>query len=74
VSVGSAFIMAGAIVVCLALFVGIVMFANRRPYFEHPKPTRKQGTRPVTGGVHEGDPRSVSPRRDEPAEPRPRGR
>jgi hypothetical protein len=65
VSVGSAFIMAGAIVVVLALFVVIVILANRRPYFKRPKPARE----PVTGGVHRGDPRSVSPRRDEYVEP-----
>lgn len=64
-SVGSAFIMAGAIVVVLALFVGIVIFANRRPYFKHPKPPQE----PVTGGVHLGDPRSFAPRRDEYVEP-----
>jgi hypothetical protein len=69
-SVGSAFIMAAAIVVALVIFIGIVLFAGRRPYFKRQKPTPKQGTRPVTGGVHEGDPRSVSPRRDEAVRPR----
>lgn len=72
-SVGSAFIMAAAIVVALALFIGIVLFAGRRPYFKHPKRTPKHGDRPVTGGVHEGDPRSVAPRRDETVRPRPQG-
>ncbi len=69
VSVGLAFIMAGAIVVALALFMGIVVLANRRPFFKHPKPSRMQENRPVTGGVHEGGPRSGAPRRDAPVEP-----
>jgi hypothetical protein len=69
VSVGSSFLIALVIVVVLALFVGIVLFASRRPYFKRQKPTRMQGSRPVTGGVHKGDPRSMSPHRDEVVDP-----
>lgn len=68
-SVSLAFVMAGAIVVSLALFILIVVLAARRPYFKRPKATQKQGEHPVTGGVHEGDPRSGAPRRDAPVRP-----
>jgi hypothetical protein len=61
--------MAVVIVVALAIFIAIVLFAGRRPYFKKQKPTRKQGDQPVTGGVHEGDPRSVTPKHDEYLEP-----
>lgn len=66
VPAGSAFIMAAAILVALAIFMGIVLFAGRPPYFKHPRPPR---TTPVSGGVHQGDPRSVTPRHDEYLEP-----
>jgi hypothetical protein len=59
--------MAAVIVVALAIFIGIVLFAGRRPYFKRgAKPPR---TTPVSGGVHQGDPRSVTPRHDEYLEP-----
>lgn len=67
-SVGSSFIIAIVIVIALAIFIGIVVIANRRPYFKHPKPPHNNPTG-VTGGIHEGDPRSVMPRRDEVVEP-----
>ena len=71
VSVGSSFIIALVIVIALAMFIGIVVLAGRRPYFKRPKPPQSQTG--VRGGIHEGDPRSVAPRRDEPVEPsRPR--
>lgn len=72
VSVGSSFIIAAVIIVVLVIFIGIVLWANRRPYFKHPKRLRTRTG--VRGGVHEGDPRSVSPPRDEVVEPSdPRG-
>lgn len=67
VSIGSSFIIALVIVIALAMFIGIVVLADRRPYFKHPKPPQSQTG--LRGGVHQGDPRSVSPRRDEPVEP-----
>ena len=67
VSVGSSFIIAIVIVIALAIFIGVVVIADRRPFFKHPKPP--QNPTGVTGGIHEGDPRSVAPRRDEPVEP-----
>lgn len=71
VSVGSSFIIAAIVVVALVAFIGIVLLANRRPSFKHPQ--RLRTWTGVRGGVHEGDPRSVSPRRDkvvEPSDPR----
>ena len=65
-SVGSAFIMAVVIVLALAAFLAIVLFAGRRPYFKK-RPGRPRT--PVSGGVHEGDPRSVTPRHEEYLEP-----
>ena len=48
-SVGSAFIMAVVIVLALAAFLAIVLFAGRRPYFKK-RPGRPRT--PVSGGVH----------------------
>ena len=67
VSVGSSFIIALVVVIALAMFIGIVVLADRRPYFRRPRPPRNPTG--VRGGIHQGDPRSVAPRRDEPAEP-----
>jgi hypothetical protein len=65
--VGTAFIVAVIIVIVLAAFIVIVLLAGRRPYFKkRPKPPR---TAPVSGGVHQGDPRSVTPSHDEYLEP-----
>lgn len=63
-SVGSAFLMALMIVVALAAFIFIVMWAGRQPYFKNRKP-RKRPHQKVVGGIHQGDPRSVAPHRDE---------
>jgi hypothetical protein len=68
-SVGSSFLIALVIVVVLSLFIGIVLWAGRQPYFRRQKPTRMQRDQPVTGGVHQGDPRSMSPHRDEVVDP-----
>jgi hypothetical protein len=69
-SVGTSFLIALVVVVCLGFCIGIVMWASRRPYFKHPIRPRQTGTG-VIGGIHEGDPRSVAPHRDEVAEPAP---
>ena len=69
ITVADSFIMAGAIVVALAAFIGLVLWRNRRPYAKNPKPVDTQTG--LYGGVHEGDPRSMSPRRDEVVEPPP---
>ncbi|HEY3955214.1 MAG TPA: hypothetical protein VGM53_17740 [Streptosporangiaceae bacterium] len=59
VSVADSFIIAIVCVACVAAFIGITLFASRRPYFKHPKPD--SGPTGVSGGRHVGDPRSVSP-------------
>lgn len=65
VSVADSFIIAVVCVVCVAAFIGITLFASRRPYFKHPKPD--SGPTGVSGGSHLGDPRSVSPHGDVPS-------
>jgi hypothetical protein len=67
VSIGSSFIIALVIVIALAMFIGIVVLADRRPHFRRPRPP--QSPTGVRGGIHQGDPRSVAPRRHEPVEP-----
>lgn len=67
-SVGESFLIAVLAVVCLGAFIGIVMWAGRRPYFKNWKRPRQTGTG-LTGGIHEGDPRSVAPNREEVVEP-----
>ena len=69
ITVASSFIMAGAIIVVLAAFIGTVLWMNRRPYAKNPKPVDTQTG--LYGGIHEGDPRSLSPHRDEVVEPPP---
>ena len=66
-SVGSAFIMALVIIIGLAAFIFIPMWAGRRPFFKQAKPRKPH--QKVTGGVHQGDPRSVAPHRDEAVPP-----
>lgn len=66
-SVGESFIVAVSCIVVLAAMVGLVLLFGKRPYFRHPKPS--QTPTGVSGGVHEGDPRSMMPRRDETVEP-----
>jgi hypothetical protein len=69
VSVGSSFIIAIAAIVVLAAFIGIVLWMNRRPHAKNPRRVKTQTG--VYGGIHEGDPRSVSPSRYEVVEPPP---
>jgi hypothetical protein len=65
VSVGDSFIIALAAVVCVAAFISITLIAAKRPYFKHPKP--ENSPTGVSGGIHVGDPRSVSPHGNVPA-------
>ena len=62
----STVVMVVVIAASLVAFLLAVFIAAKRPWFRHPKPPPD----PVTGGVHQGDPRSVAPHRDEPVEPR----
>ena len=52
----------------LAIWLGSVALAARKPYQEHAHGGRLRGTA-VQGGVHVGAGRSVAPRRDEPVTP-----
>lgn len=67
VSVGDSFVIAGVAVLCLAIFIGVVLWMNKRPHAKNPQQSTKQTG--VAGGVHLGDPRSMSPHRDEVVEP-----
>ena len=60
----STVVMVVVIVAALAAFIALVFIGARRPWFRHAKPP----STPVSGGIHQGDPRSVSPHRDEPVE------
>jgi hypothetical protein len=60
-------VMCAVIVVALAVMIGLVLFAVRHPHWKNPKIDSKPGD--VRGGVFVGDPRSVTPRRDEPVNP-----
>ena len=51
----------------LAIFLGSVALAARKPRQEHAHGERLRGT--VQGGMHVGAGRSVAPRRDEPVVP-----
>jgi hypothetical protein len=52
----------------LAIWLGSVALAARKPYQEHARGGRLRGTA-VQGGLHVGAGRSVAPRRDEPVTP-----
>ena len=51
----------------LAVWLGSVALAARKPYQEHAHGEPLRGT--VQGGMHVGAGRSVAPRRDEPVTP-----
>jgi hypothetical protein len=55
--------MALVIIVCLAAFIFIVMWAGQQPYVKNRK--QRKPHQKVTGGTFQGDPRSVAPPRDE---------
>lgn len=55
-------------VVCMGFLLIPVMLAGRDRPHQGPARPAAEGP-PVLGGVHRGDPRSVAPHRDEPAEP-----
>jgi hypothetical protein len=52
----------------LAIWLGSVALAARKPYQEHARGGRLRGTA-VQGGLQGGAGRSVAPRRDEPVTP-----
>ena len=56
------------VVVGLAIWLGSVALAARKPSQEHAHGARLRGTA-VEGGMHVGGGRSVAPRRDEPVIP-----
>ena len=55
-------------VVGLAIWLGSIALAARKPSQEHARGARLRGTA-VEGGLHVGAGRSVAPRRDEPVIP-----
>ncbi|MGH3293574.1 MAG: hypothetical protein ACRDP7_17385 [Trebonia sp.] len=55
-------------VIGLAVWLGGVALAARKPHQEHARGGRLHGTA-VQGGMHVGAGRSVAPRRDEPVTP-----
>jgi hypothetical protein len=60
-------IIVAVVVAGLAIWLGSVVLAARKPYQEHAHGERLRGT--VQGGMHVGAGRSVAPRRDEPVTP-----
>ena len=65
----------GIVMIVIAAVVGLValevlvLVAAERPSFKHPHPDQMQTS--VRGGIHLGDPRSVSPSPEEEAAPAP---
>jgi hypothetical protein len=57
-------IMCAAIVVALVAGVGVVLLADRNPFYRHRGQEPRRGR--VQGGTHVGGGRSVAPRRDAP--------
>jgi hypothetical protein len=68
-SVGGIIIMCVVIVLALLVLIGLVLYAVRHPHWRHPKIDVYEKPGDVRGGVHVGDPGSVAPRRDAPANP-----
>lgn len=62
-SIGSSFIVAIVAVVCVAAFIGVVLWAQRRPYFK--RASRQKNATGVKGGTQMGDPHNVAPSREE---------
>jgi len=62
-SIGTGFLIALIAIVCLAAFIGIVMWAQHRPYFKRSAQLNNEAG--GKGGTHAGDPRSVAPDREE---------
>jgi hypothetical protein len=60
-------IIVAVVVAGLAIWLGSVVLAARKPHQEHAHGERLRGT--VQGGMHVGGGRSVAPRRDEPVIP-----
>ena len=68
-SAGGIIIMCVVIVLALLVLIGLVLYAVRHPHWRHPKIDVYEKPGDVRGGVHVGDPGSVAPRRDAPANP-----
>jgi hypothetical protein len=66
-SAGGIIVMVVVILVSLLAMLSIVFLVVRHPHWKHPKIDTKPGD--VRGGIHVGDPGSVAPRRDAPANP-----
>ena len=68
-SAGGLTVLAIVAVICLGFLLIPVMLAGRE-HPQHRRPARPAAEGPpVIGSAHSGDPRSVAPHRDEPAEP-----
>ena len=67
-SAAAIWIICVVVVAGLAIWLGSVALAARKPYQEHAHGGRLRGTA-VQGGMHVGAGRSAAPRRDEPATP-----
>jgi hypothetical protein len=61
-------VIVAVVVAGLAVWLGSVALAARKPQQEHARGQRLRGTA-VQGGMHVGSGRSVAPRRDEPVTP-----
>ncbi len=68
-SAGGIIVMCVVIVAALLVLIGLVLYAVRHPHWRHPKIDVYEKPGDVRGGVHAGDPGSVAPRRDAPANP-----
>ena len=68
-SAGGIIVMCVVIVLALLAMIGLVLYAVSHPHFRHPKIDVYDKPGDVRGGVHVGDPGSVAPRRDAPANP-----
>ena len=67
-SVTAIWVIVAVAVVGLAVWLGSVALAARKPHQEHAHGGQLRGTA-VQGGMHVGAGRSVAPRRDEPVTP-----
>jgi hypothetical protein len=66
-SLGGMLIIVAVVVAGLVIWLGLVFWAGKRPYFKHSTPDERPGD--VRGGRFVGEGRSVMPRRDAPPDP-----